>query len=82
VNFLQLSRSELVGAALVNLELILQLQLFQKPENSVASRLLEPRFWVNMVIYKDLGEPLPVESNFTALVVVRHFVEVVVYTVL
>ena len=49
MNLLQLRRSELVGAAFESLELIFQLQLFQKPENAVASRLLEP-VRVNMIL--------------------------------
>jgi hypothetical protein len=55
MNLLQLRRSELVGTAFESLELIFQLQLFQKPENAVASRLLEP-VRVNKIL-KQLSEP-------------------------
>lgn len=42
MNLFQLSWCELVGTTLVDFQLIFQVQLFQKPEDSVASGLLEP----------------------------------------
>ena len=74
MNFLQLSWRELVGATLVNLQLILQFQFFQKPENSVASGLLQPGVKSVWHCVMQDGSNLPVERNFTALVVVSHFV--------
>lgn len=42
VDLLELGGRKLVGATLENLQLILQLELFQQPQDAVASRLLEP----------------------------------------
>lgn len=42
VDLLELGGRKLVGATLENLQLILQLEFFQQPQDAVASRLLEP----------------------------------------
>jgi hypothetical protein len=60
MNLLQLRWSELVGAAFERLELIFQLQLFQKPENAVASRLLEP-VCINMILKRPSESPTSTE---------------------
>jgi len=42
VDLLQLGWGELVGTALEDLQLVLELEFLQQPEDAVASRLFEP----------------------------------------
>lgn len=79
VDFLQLSGSKFIGAALEGLQIIFQLQFLEEPEDTVTSRLLEPG-QVSTCISK-LGFSIifshchiPVKSDFAALVIIRHFV--------
>jgi len=43
MDLLQLGRCEHVTAALIDLEIIIQLELFEEPEDAVRARLREPR---------------------------------------